>query len=104
MKKIEFKAFRGHRATGIVESRISNMTIKGATGPGEKLPTERELSEKFDVSIVITREALRGLQVAGLIQKKRGKNGCIFATEINNDSMRMAGCWLFRRLLIQGDC
>ena len=88
--KIEFKTFRAHRATDIVESRISNMIIKGTIGPGEKLPTERELSEKFDVSIVTTREALRGLQVAGLIQKKRGKNGGIFATEINNDSMRMA--------------
>jgi GntR family transcriptional regulator, transcriptional repressor for pyruvate dehydrogenase complex len=90
MKNIEFKAFKGHRATDLVESRISNMIIKGTIGPGKKLPTEKELSEKFDVSIVTTREALRGLQVAGLIQKKRGKNGGIFATEINNDSVRMA--------------
>ena len=88
MKKPEFKTVRFRRVTDVVESRISNMIIKGTVGPGERLPTEKELSEQFDVSMVTIREALRGLQSSGLIQKKRGKNGGIFATEINNDSVR----------------
>ena len=88
MKKPEFKTVRFRRVTDVIESRISNMIIKGTVKPGERLPTERELSEQFDVSMVTIREALRGLQSSGLIQKKRGKNGGIFATEINNDSVR----------------
>jgi DNA-binding FadR family transcriptional regulator len=90
MEKTEFQTLKAHRVTDVVESRISTMIIKGAIGPGEKLPTEKELSDQFNVSIVSIREALRGLQVAGLIQKKRGKSGGVFATEINNDSIRVA--------------
>jgi GntR family transcriptional regulator, transcriptional repressor for pyruvate dehydrogenase complex len=88
MKKPEFKTVRFRRVTDVIESRISNMIIKGTVKPGERLPTEKELSDQFDVSMVTIREALRGLQSSGLIQKKRGKNGGIFATEINNDSVR----------------
>jgi GntR family transcriptional repressor for pyruvate dehydrogenase complex len=64
--------------------------MKGTIKPGEKLPTEKELSNQFDVSVVTVREALRGLEVAGLIEKKRGKGGGIYVTEINNDSVKEA--------------
>lgn len=77
MKKIEFESLKIKRATDIIENRISNMIIKGIIKPGEKLPTEKELSEQFDVSIVTVREALRGLEVAGLIEKKRKRWGNI---------------------------
>ena len=63
------------------------MIIKGSIKPGEKLPTEKELSDQFDVSIVTVREALRGLEVAGMIEKKRGKGGGIYVTEIDNESV-----------------
>jgi GntR family transcriptional repressor for pyruvate dehydrogenase complex len=90
MKKIEFESLKIRRATDIIESRISNMIIKAIVKPGEKLPTEKELSEQFDVSVVTVREALRGLEVAGLIEKKRGKGGGIYVTEINSDSVKIA--------------
>jgi GntR family transcriptional regulator, transcriptional repressor for pyruvate dehydrogenase complex len=90
MKKIEFESLKIRRATDIIENRISNMIIKGTVKPCEKLPTEKELSEQFDVSIVTIREALRGLEVAGLIEKKRGRGGGIYVTQINNDSVKMA--------------
>jgi GntR family transcriptional regulator, transcriptional repressor for pyruvate dehydrogenase complex len=90
MKKIEFDSLKTRRATDIIENRISHMIIGGTIKPGDKLPTEKELSEQFDVSIVTVREALRGLEVAGLIEKKRGKGGGIYATEINNDSIKTA--------------
>lgn len=90
MKKIEFESLKIRRATDIIENRISNMILRGTIKPGEKLPTEKELSEQFDVSVVTIREALRGLEVAGLIEKKRGKGGGIYITEINNDSVKVA--------------
>ena len=90
MKKIEFESLKIRRATDIIENRISNMILKGTIKPGEKLPTEKELSEQFDVSIVTIREALRGLEVAGMIEKKRGKGGGIYITEISNDSVKTA--------------
>ncbi|MBN1190469.1 MAG: FadR family transcriptional regulator [Dehalococcoidales bacterium] len=90
MKKIEFESLKIRRATDIIENRISNMIIKGTVKPCEKLPTEKELSDQFDVSIVTIREALRGLEVAGLIEKKRGRGGGIYVTQINNDSVKLA--------------
>jgi len=90
VKRIEFDSLKIRRATDIIENRISNMIIKGTVKPGEKLPTEKELSEQFDVSIVTIREALRGLEVAGLIEKKRGKGGGIYVSEISSDSVKIA--------------
>jgi GntR family transcriptional regulator, transcriptional repressor for pyruvate dehydrogenase complex len=87
MKKIEFDSLKIERAAHVIESRISNMVIKGTVKPGDKLPTEKELSNQFDVSVVTIREALRGLEVAGLIEKKRGKGGGVYVTEINSDSV-----------------
>ena len=90
MKKIEFESLKIRRATDVIENRISTMILKGTIKPGEKLPTEKELSEQFDVSIVTIREALRGIEVAGLIEKKRGKGGGIYVREINVDSLKVA--------------
>ncbi len=87
MKKIEFESLKIHRATDIIENRISGMIINGKVNPGDKLPTEKELSAQFDVSVVTVREALRGLEVAGLIEKRRGKGGGIYVTEIDNESV-----------------
>ena len=88
MKKIGFESLRTKRATDVIETRISNMIVQGEIKPGEKLPTEKELSYQFDVSIATIREALRGLEVAGLIEKRRGKGGGIYATRISSDSLK----------------
>ena len=90
MTDIEFEALKIRRATDLIETRISDMIIKGKIHPGEKLPTEKALSEQFNVSVVTVREALRGLEVAGFINKKRGKGGGIYVTETNSDSVRLA--------------
>jgi GntR family transcriptional regulator, transcriptional repressor for pyruvate dehydrogenase complex len=90
VKKIEFESLKIHRATDIIENRISSMIINGKAKPGDKLPTEKELSDQFDVSVVTVREALRGLEVAGMIEKKRGKGGGIYVTEIDNESVMKA--------------
>jgi GntR family transcriptional regulator, transcriptional repressor for pyruvate dehydrogenase complex len=90
MKKYEFESLKLRRATDIIENRISNMIIKGALSSGEKLPTEKQLSEQFNVSIVTIREALRGLEVSGLIAKKRGRGGGVFITELDNSSIKTA--------------
>jgi GntR family transcriptional repressor for pyruvate dehydrogenase complex len=43
-----------------------------AIGEGEKLPSERELSEAFGVSRTVVREALNSLQLAGLVERRVG--------------------------------
>ncbi len=100
MKNFGFDSLKKQRSTDKIENYISSMIIKGIIRPGEKLPTEKELSEKFDVSVGTIREALRGLEVSGLIEKIRGKGGGIFATEITNDSLRMS----LRTFLVREEC
>ncbi|MCM3568306.1 GntR family transcriptional regulator [Neobacillus mesonae] len=41
--------------------------------PGDKIPSERELSERLDVGRSSVREALRALELLGLIETKRGE-------------------------------
>lgn len=41
--------------------------------PGDKLPTERELAEKYSLSRIPVREALKTLSQMGLVETKHGK-------------------------------
>ena len=41
--------------------------------PGDKLPSERELSERLSVGRSSVREALRALELLGLIETRRGE-------------------------------
>jgi GntR family transcriptional regulator len=44
----------------------------GRYGPGDKLPSERELSERFEVSKVTARQAIVQLRAEGLISSRAG--------------------------------
>jgi len=50
-----------------VAGSIREAILSGQLGPGDALPTERELSESFKVSRASVREALRALQAQGLV-------------------------------------
>ncbi|MGN5478092.1 FadR/GntR family transcriptional regulator [Cupriavidus basilensis] len=51
---------------------------EGRLKPGSRLPAERELADQFGVSRTAVREAMRSLEVAGLIASERGVNGGTF--------------------------
>jgi len=53
--------------------------LAGDLSPGMKLPSDRDLAEKFDVGRTIIREALKALQVLGLIDILPGKGTFIAA-------------------------
>ena len=55
-----------------VASQIINRIISGALTPGEKLPPEREISEKMNVNRHTLREALRKLESLGLLTVRQG--------------------------------
>jgi GntR family transcriptional repressor for pyruvate dehydrogenase complex len=55
-----------------VASQIINRIISGILVPGEKLPPEREVSEKMNVNRHTLREALRKLESLGLLSVRQG--------------------------------
>ena len=56
---------------------------QGALKPGDRLPAERELSEQFQVSRSSVREALRALELQGLVVSKRGSGTFISAENLD---------------------
>lgn len=55
-----------------VANRILEMIISGAYPPGTRLPGERELAERFEVSRVVIREAEISLEALGHVEIKVG--------------------------------
>ncbi|WP_208543459.1 FadR/GntR family transcriptional regulator [Rathayibacter sp. VKM Ac-2801] len=51
---------------------VLDYILSGQVGPGEKLPSERQLSESFGVGRSVIREALKSLGLLGLIEFRHG--------------------------------
>jgi GntR family transcriptional regulator, transcriptional repressor for pyruvate dehydrogenase complex len=62
----------------IIEASIRREIYNGALIPGQKLPNEFELARQFNVGRSAVREALKVLEIAGLLVVRRGYNGGTF--------------------------
>lgn len=58
-------------SSGVIR-QIEGLILRGILRPGERLPSERELSERMSVSRPSLREALSDLQERGLLTSKAG--------------------------------
>ena len=68
------------KSTKIYEAVMEQIKVNVKTGElkkGDKLPSERELSEKLQVSRTSVREALKSLSILGLIESKHGEGNFI---------------------------
>ncbi len=57
----------------LVVSQIKNLIFSKGIDVGQKLPPERELAERLNISRSAVREALRSLEHAGFIEIRRGR-------------------------------
>jgi len=62
----------------IIEASIRREIYNGTLTPGQKLPNEFELAKQFNVGRSAVREALKVLELAGLLVVRRGYNGGTF--------------------------
>lgn len=75
---VTFRPAQPRRVFDEIIGQIRAMIEDGQLQPGDRLPSERALAEQFAVSRNTVREALRMLEIAGLVTLKRGASGGSF--------------------------
>jgi len=84
-----FRPIHTRRAFEEICERIREQLALGVLKPGDKLPPERELAQQLRVSRNVLREALRSLEMAGVLRLQKGVKGGAFIQE--GDTSRMNG-------------
>ena len=68
------------RISEVIVEQVRLLIRQGQLSAGDRLPSERELCERFGVSRVTVREALRVLEANGLVEIRVGARGGAFVT------------------------
>jgi len=68
------------RISEVIVDQVRLLIRQGRLVAGDRLPSERELCERFGVSRVTVREALRVLEANGLVEIRVGARGGAFVT------------------------
>jgi GntR family transcriptional repressor for pyruvate dehydrogenase complex len=76
---------RRSRISQQIVVQLCQMIRQGQLRPGDRLPPERELSEQLQVSRASLREALRALEIAGIVAAKQG--GGTYIREVFDDGI-----------------
>jgi GntR family transcriptional repressor for pyruvate dehydrogenase complex len=76
---------RRSRVSQQIVVQLCQMIRQGQLRPGDRLPSERELSEQLQVSRASLREALRALEIAGIVAIKQG--GGTYIREVFDDGI-----------------
>jgi GntR family transcriptional regulator, transcriptional repressor for pyruvate dehydrogenase complex len=88
-KKLKmFKTARVNRISQNIVEQIRENILAGKLKPGDRLPSEKELSLEFGVSKASLREALRALESLGMLEVKQGMNGGAFVKEVDLETAR----------------
>jgi GntR family transcriptional regulator, transcriptional repressor for pyruvate dehydrogenase complex len=76
-----FRPIKTRRIFEEICDSIREKLVGGELKAGDRLPSERELSEMFNVSRVALREAIRSLENAGIVELRKGSKGGAFITK-----------------------
>jgi len=78
----KFRPIKQSRVSKEVCDQLKQSILVGHFQPGDKLPSERELVEEFQVSRAAIREAFRILENSGFIATRQGVNGGMYVTKL----------------------
>ncbi|MBE0584824.1 MAG: FadR family transcriptional regulator [Desulfofustis sp.] len=73
-------------------NQIKDFIIQNGLGPGAKLPSERELCKQLQISRASIREAIRILEIMGLVEVMPGKG--IFVKDLTGDLFVPLPTWV----------
>jgi len=69
---MHLEKIKPHRAYEDVLTQIKNLVVEGKLNPGDRLMSEREMAAALSVSRTTLREALRTLELLGLVEVRPG--------------------------------
>jgi DNA-binding FadR family transcriptional regulator len=75
---VRFRPVQARRISDEIGEQIRQKLMSEQLKPGDKLPAERELAVQLGVSRNTVREALRSLEIAGLLTMQKGAHGGAF--------------------------
>lgn len=83
-KQPQFEIISSARAVDVIAAQIRDLIASGQIEPGDKLPSERDLASRLQVSRNTLREAQRALENAGIIEIRKGASGGAFVLKGNS--------------------
>jgi DNA-binding FadR family transcriptional regulator len=90
-----FKPVKQDRIAVAIVNQLKAAILSGRFKPGERMPTERELTEQFQASRVVVREAIRELEIKGFVKILQGPSGGAYVTDLSFDQLNNAFLDLF---------
>lgn len=90
-----FRPVTPEKLSSAVIRQIEQLILRGVLRPGERLPSERELAERLNVSRPSLREAISQLQEAGLLSARPGAG--VYVADVLGSAFAPALVQLFAR-------
>lgn len=69
---LSMQRIQTRKLSDVITEQLESMIIDGRLLAGQKLPPERQLAEQFSVSRPSLRDAIKNMEVRGLIYRKQG--------------------------------
>ncbi|KGK85444.1 GntR family transcriptional regulator [Desulfosporosinus sp. HMP52] len=86
------KPIRTRKIYEQIVDQIGQLIAEGQLKPGDRLPSERELVERFQVSRASIREAISALEMMGLIEVRSGEG--TYIRQVNIESVVTPLAWM----------
>lgn len=73
-----------------VIDHIAGLVVRGDIGPGDRVPSERQLATDLGVSRNVVREAIMALQIAGKVDVRKGDGTYLSVSSARNEPEAMS--------------
>jgi len=89
---VDLKPIKTRRIYEEIVEQIRQLVAEGELKPGDRLPSERELSERLQVSRASVREALSALEMMGLLEVRSGEG--TYIRQVNMEAIVAPLAWV----------
>src|SRR5215471_4926128 len=90
--KLNYRAVKTSRLYEQIVQQIEESIVKGDLKPGDQLPAERDLAQRFGVSRTAVREAVKALREKGLVEAYTGRG--TFVVNGTSQAIRQSLDWM----------